>query len=176
MTHIGVIRTIFLFAFFAAANTLHAQSDLAGPTWQLVAFKSMDGTTLRPDEPANYTLKFTGDGRLAVRADCNRGSAAWTSSGNAELKIGPVAATRAMCPPGSMSDQLLRDLSDVASFAIQGGRLTLTLKADAGIYDFEAQSGSANAGGVAAAVAASNHTPNSAPTAQPASRDPPANA
>jgi heat shock protein HslJ len=117
----------------AAATTL----DLAGSSWRLVQFTSKDDGAMRPDDPANYTLRFGADGRLAVRADCNRGSATWKSNGTAELTIGPVAATRAMCPPGSMSDALLRDLSNVASAEIRDGRLLLALKMSSGVYEFE---------------------------------------
>jgi hypothetical protein len=54
-------------------------APLAGTRWQLVAIQSMDDAqgTMRPPDPARYTLEFGADGRVAVRLDCNRGSATW---------------------------------------------------------------------------------------------------
>jgi len=143
-------RNTLLNAFFLAgclwfASAIATTLDLAGSNWRLVQFTSIENKVLRPDDPAKYTLRFGADGRLSVGADCNRGSASWSSDGIAELTIGPVAATRAMCPPGSMSDQLLRDLSNVARFTIKEGRLSLVLKMDAGRYEFESDPSSANA-------------------------------
>ena len=143
-------RNTLLNAFFLAgclwfASAIATTLDLAGSNWRLVQFTSIESKVLRPDDPAKYTLHFGADGRLSVGADCNRGSASWSSDGIAELTIGPVAATRAMCPPGSMSDQLLRDLSNVARFTIKEGRLSLALKMDAGRYEFESEPSSAAA-------------------------------
>ena len=146
----------------AAASTV----DLAGSSWRLVQFTSKDNGAQRPDDPANYTLFFGTDGRLAVRADCNRGSASWTSDGTAALTIGPVASTRAMCPPGSMSDQLLRDLSNVASAAIKDGRLSLALKMSTGIYEFEADPAS-GAAAEQTPMQPVQHAADAAPAAQP---------
>jgi para-nitrobenzyl esterase len=65
---------------------------------------------LKPDDPSKYTLSFGADGRLSARIDCNRGSAAWTSPEAGRLQLGPMALTRAMCPPGSLHDQIVRQL------------------------------------------------------------------
>jgi len=46
-----------------------------------------------------------------------------------------------MCPPGSLHDRIVRDWSFVRSYVLQGGRLFLSLMADAGIYEFEAIAG-----------------------------------
>ena len=48
-----------------------------------------------------------------------------------------MALTRAMCPPGSLHDRMVRQLPFVRSYVIQDGRLFLSLLADGGIYEFE---------------------------------------
>ena len=84
---------------------------LAGTSWQLVEIQSMDDTKLTPDAGSKYTLSFGADGRFTARIDCNRGSGSWQATAQGELAFGPVAATRAMCPPGSLHDRFLGDLA-----------------------------------------------------------------
>jgi para-nitrobenzyl esterase len=48
-----------------------------------------------------------------------------------------MALTRAMCPPESLHDQLVKHWPYVRSYVIRGGHLHLSLMADGGIYEFE---------------------------------------
>jgi para-nitrobenzyl esterase len=114
-----------------------AARDLGGTSWQLVKFQGSDDTTLTPDDKKKYTLTFGTDGRISVRLDCNRDSGTWTSSEPHQLQFGPMALTRAMCPPGSLHDRIARDWELVRSYTIKDGHLFLSLMADGGIYDFE---------------------------------------
>ena len=125
-------------ALAVACATLSPQDDpLVGPTWQLVKFQGGDGTLLRPDDKSKYTLAFNADGSVNARLDCNRGRGGWRSAGKGQLEFGPMAITRAMCPPGSMHDQLVRQLPYVRSYVTRDGHLFLSLMADGGIYEFE---------------------------------------
>jgi heat shock protein HslJ len=128
-----------------------APMSLAGTSWQLVEFQSMDDAqgTRRPAPDRTVTVTFAEGGKLTLKLDCNRGSATWsegphhaTGSG---LAIGPVASTRAMCPEPSMGGFVARSLPDVASYVLRDGKLTLALKMDGGIFEFApiAPSGSA---------------------------------
>jgi len=110
---------------------------LGGTSWQLVKFQGGDDTVLRPDDKSKYTLAFGADGRLSARIDCNRGSGAWKSPEKGRLEFGPMAVTRAMCPPGSLHDRILKQLPYVRSYVIKDGHLFLSLMADGGIYEFE---------------------------------------
>jgi len=111
-------------------------ASLGGTSWQLVKFQGSDDSTLTPDDKANYTIEFATDGGLAARIDCNRGRGTWKSSG-ANLELGALALTRAMCPPGSLHDRIVKDWSLVRSYVIKQGHLFLSLMADGGIYEFE---------------------------------------
>jgi para-nitrobenzyl esterase len=119
----------------ACAHT--AQSQLVGPTWQLVRFQGGDDKVLTPDDRSKYTLSFGADGRVSARIDCNRGTGGWKSPDKGRLEFGPMAITRAMCPPGSLHDQLVKQLPFVRSYVIRDGKLFLSLMADGGIYEFE---------------------------------------
>jgi putative lipoprotein len=112
-------------------------AGLAGTSWQLVEFRDGDETILTPDDRSKYMLTFEPGGRLAARIDCNRGSGTWKSSGSPQLELGPMALTRAMCPPGSLHDQLVKQLPYVRSYIMRDGHLFLSLMADGGIYEFE---------------------------------------
>ena len=48
-----------------------------------------------------------------------------------------MAMTRALCPPGSLHDRIVRDLEHIRSYVLNGGHLHLALMADGGIYDLE---------------------------------------
>lgn len=118
------------------ATVSQADTGLAGSNWRLVKIQSMDDTELVPDDAAKYTLDFDADGRAALRADCNRGSGSWQSPAPGQLRFGPIAATRAMCPPGSISDRYLAQFEWVRSYVLRDGRLYLATEADGAIIEF----------------------------------------
>jgi para-nitrobenzyl esterase len=129
----------FLAALAGCAPTASPSSrdSLAASSWRLVKFQGGDDSVLRPDDRSKYTLAFAADGTVSARLDCNRGRGAWKSSGKGQLEFGPMAITRAVCPPGSLHDQLVRQLPYVRSYVIKGGNLFLSLMADGGVYEFE---------------------------------------
>lgn len=121
----------------AAANaTAAATASLAGTSWQLVRFEGGDGAVLVPDDGSKYTLQFGADGSVAVRLDCNRGRGTWKEPQPGSLELGPMALTRAACPPGSLHDQIARQWTYIRSYVMRNGHLLLSLMADGGIYEF----------------------------------------
>lgn len=121
----------------AEGASREASTGLGGTSWRLVKFEGGDGTILTPDDRAKYTIAFGTDHRLSARIDCNRGSGTWTSSGPPQLEFGPLALTRAMCPPDSLHDRIVKHWAYVRSYVMQNGHLFLSLMADGGIYEFE---------------------------------------
>src|SRR5690349_3623723 len=112
-------------------------SSLAGSSWQLVKFTGGDDTVLRPDDKAKYTVAFAPDGSVSVQIDCNRGRGTWKSTGTNQLEFGPLALTRAMCPPAPLNDRMAKTWQYVRSYVVKDGHLFLSLMADAGIYEFK---------------------------------------
>jgi heat shock protein HslJ len=88
--------------------------------------------------PDRYTLELAPNGRLLVRADCNRGTGAYRI-GAGTLAIGPLATTRMACPPGSLDARYLGDLQRAAGFFVEGGQLFIELPVDSGTMRFAAQ-------------------------------------
>jgi heat shock protein HslJ len=130
--------TTCLFALAALAACLPAvASGLAGTSWRLLNIASMDDTVYVPDDPAKYTLAFGADGAASMQADCNRGAGSWTSESPGQLQFGPVAATRALCPPESLSEKYLAQFEWVRSYVLKDGNLFLATMADGAIIEFE---------------------------------------
>ena len=126
-------------AVFTAAQASGSSPSpgLAGTSWQLVKFQGSDDTMLTPDDRAKYTIEFAAGGRLTARVDCNRGRGTWKSSGANQIAFGPLALTRAACAPGSLHDQIVKQVGNIRSYVIRDGHLFLALMADGGIYEFE---------------------------------------
>lgn len=118
-------------------------TELAGTSWRLQVIQSMDdaqGTTRVPGD-RSFILQFGQDGQASLQLDCNRGTGAYTqqaagdgSSGS--LRFGPIATTRALCPPPRLDERVARDLPHVRSYLLKDGRLYLSLMADGAIYEW----------------------------------------
>jgi para-nitrobenzyl esterase len=124
------------------ATPQNAVAGLGGTSWQLVRFQGSDDKVLTPDDREKYTIAFGTDGSVSARVDCNRGRGTWKSSEPNQLQFGPLALTRAACPPGSLHDRIVKDWEFVRSYTLKNGHLFLALMADGGIYEFEPISGS----------------------------------
>ncbi len=119
-------------------------APLAGTRWRLVEFQSMDdrqGTT-RPHDPSRYTMQLGADGRVQMQLNCNRAQGDWSAEPAAErisgrFTFGPLAATRALCPPPSMDQTIVAQAPYVRGYLLRDGRLYLSLMADGGIFAWE---------------------------------------
>jgi heat shock protein HslJ len=126
-----------------APATAAETPTLAGTSWRLASFQANDDGSqpLRPGTPDGFTLSFGQDGRLAVKLDCNRGNGPWqavaTDATGGTLSLGPVATTRAMCPPDAVGSRLAQDLPALRTWRLQDNRLHTGLPADAGVYVWE---------------------------------------
>src|SRR3954466_3324074 len=98
-----------------------------GTSWRLVKFQGGDGAMSTPDDKSKYTLAFDPDGVVSARIDCNRARGGGKSAGPSQIEFGPMAATRAQCPPGSLHDQIMRQLPQVRSYLLKNGHLFLSL-------------------------------------------------
>jgi para-nitrobenzyl esterase len=94
---------------------------------------------IKVDSPDRYTLRLGSDGRLALKADCNRGAGAYAVTGDRALTVKPIALTRAMCPPGSLSDRFAKDVGRATSYFVRDGDLYLELPVDSGTLRFRRQ-------------------------------------
>lgn len=109
---------------------------LVGRVWSWQETQFATRGRVAPDAPERYTLEFLVDGRVQLRADCNRGSARYEAAAHRRLMLAPAATTKIGCPPGSQDGEFLRQLVQVDAYRFAEGNLVLTLKVDAGSMRF----------------------------------------
>ena len=107
-----------------------------GTDWRLVEFQSMDDVirTERPDDPSLYTMQLNSDGTVAMRLNCNRARGTWATkpsgdSSSGHFEFGPLAMTRASCPPPSMDESIATQAGVIRSYLLKDGGLYLSLMA-----------------------------------------------
>lgn len=107
-------------------------------TWYWLGTQSSSDAKIETADPSIYSIQFMADGTYNGQADCNRINGSFVADG-ANLTLQAGAMTLAACPPGSQSDEFLKELTAVASFLMQDGSLLLNLSQDGGTMKFGEQ-------------------------------------
>jgi heat shock protein HslJ len=102
-------------------------SPIEGPVWAWQYTQRADGTRTTPTESGHYTLRLGPDGRLDVRADCNRAGGQYHLDG-ARLTLSVTHSTMAACPPESLDRQFLGDVAAIMAWSVEERRLRVNLK------------------------------------------------
>ena len=113
-----------------------APTGLVGIRWQWLHYTARGVASLAPEHPERYWVEFLPEGRLALQADCNRGSGTWTQAG-AEVKLKAMATTLAACLPGSLDSRFNQLLAAVTRASVVGHNLFLKLP-DGGVLHMQA--------------------------------------
>lgn len=87
------------------------------------------------EQPERYTLELQGTGKARVRADCNRGQAAYKLDGRA-IVIKVSGMTKVACPSGSLSERYVRALEAAVRQRVKGDNLFLDLPGEGGTMKF----------------------------------------
>lgn len=132
----GLLIILPAAAVASTDDSTASASELAGTSWLLVRIMSMDDSVYEPDDRSRYRVDFHEDGSVAILADCNRGKGSWTSESQGRLEFGPIASTKALCPPGSLSEKYLAEFQWVRSYVIKESHLFLATMADGSIIEF----------------------------------------
>lgn len=77
------------------------------------------GTSMRVDDPSKYTIVFYADGTTTGQADCNTFSGTWSQANGFAITVRPDVM--AACDQGSLDQQFLSLLGDVAAGGPDGG-------------------------------------------------------
>lgn len=120
-----------------APARVRSPEAITGKAWQWAGTVTPTGT-IDPPAPERYTLELAPNGRLLVRADCNRGTGRYRI-GAGTIALGPIATTRMACPPGSLDATYLADLQRATAFFVERGHLHLALPAESGTMRFAPQ-------------------------------------
>lgn len=100
-------------------------NPIQGINWQWVSVtdQSTSQTTAVPN-PAQYNIAFNTNGTVNGLADCNSFTGTYSQAGGLTIKI--TSMTRAACPDGSLDQQYIDLLNNVASGGPDGaGNLAL---------------------------------------------------
>lgn len=87
------------------------------------------------EQPERYMLELQGGGKALVRADCNRGQAAYKLDGRA-IAIKVSGMTKIACASGSLSERYLKSLEAATGQRIRGDSLFLDLPGEGGTMQF----------------------------------------
>lgn len=117
-----------------AIPTPETPQALTGVVWK------WQGTTtpiqeIKPDDPNKYRVEFLADGKVQIKADCNSGSATYTTSENS-ITISPIALTKVYCGASSQDTVFVSQLQDAAMYFFADGSLMIAEKADGGTMKF----------------------------------------
>jgi heat shock protein HslJ len=118
---LGLMVGLFL-ACDETAPTAPSRPDLLDRTWRLQSIRRVDGTTVAVPMPDRFTMEFTPNGRLNMRADCNTCSGTYQLNGT-ELSTGALACTRAFCGSDSLDTEFLRVFQSSATMVAADGAL-----------------------------------------------------
>ncbi|MEQ8772529.1 MAG: META domain-containing protein [Erythrobacter sp.] len=124
----------------SACSTSSMPHPLEGTSWRLVDVEtSGTSTTLTDEVSARHTITFEED-RAFMRLDCNRGNGNWSAAmprdGNGTISFGPVAATRAYCPPPSFGEVLASELPKATGFTLKPDEERLLIRSEGAVYVF----------------------------------------
>jgi len=110
-----------------------------GTLWLWRTTIANDGSGYAPPSPDRYTIRFLNEGRVEVRADCNRGTGRWIAHPDGVIIIGAFTMSKLACGRDSLDRVFLDNLSRVNRFTILlPDQLQLALPRDSGAMTFQA--------------------------------------
>lgn len=122
---------------YEAPEIVPAEATLTNVSWQWFELVETDpaSQSVIPN-PESYVIIFLNDGTFDILADCNFGNGTYALDGN-NVSITIEAITEIECEPGSLSDQFVELLGNVATYELSLTKLNLNLAEDAGRLGFE---------------------------------------
>ena len=119
----------------AAGGESEEESRITGKVWQWVQSLYNNDSKNVPNQTENYTIQFLEDGKINVKADCNRKGGVYSTDGK-RISIEITHSTMAACEEGSLEEPFVRDLTGSAIFFFKDGDLYIDLKYDTGTMKF----------------------------------------
>jgi heat shock protein HslJ len=108
----------------SCGNDLPGSSEVQGE-WRLVSLERPGAPATPPPDPASFTLRLDGDGRIALRADCNSCGGPYRLEGDSLTTEG-VACTKVFCRSSPFDSVFLQILEGRSSVRIRDGQLVLS--------------------------------------------------
>lgn len=143
MTLIGLRLSTLIFTVLICFPVASAQGPAAygNMAWGLIAIKDKDGSRISLPIKTRYTIHFDKKGRVSAHFECNLGRANFTSPVAGQIKLGPMAVTKKICPRTPFYDRIVRDFQNFRTYSrAESGNLLLAT-ADGSEYEFAALPG-----------------------------------
>ncbi|NQV69106.1 MAG: META domain-containing protein [Pseudohongiella sp.] len=118
----------------AATQTI----PLEGSNWQLVQIKVLGGFVFTPEDSGKYVLNFRSENRLTGTSDCNDITGTWLQE-DSSLRFEPFSASRKLCPPGSLHNNLVLYLKDTVAHEFRDGHMLLSTTTEGIEMEFESR-------------------------------------
>ena len=100
-----------------------APSDLTGAAWRLQSIQT-SSSTIAIARPDNFTITFSADQKLGIKADCNVCGGTYALSGGT-LQLNGIFCTLAYCGDASHDRAYMDVLTNVTSVAASGNELII---------------------------------------------------
>jgi heat shock protein HslJ len=105
-------------------------------TWRLVSLRETGHDEVRVADPGAFAVEFAADGRVQLQADCNRCGGTYTA-GSRNLKVRPMACTRAFCAATAPLDTTFTSLVGSAQTWTSPDDQHLELASASGVLRFQ---------------------------------------
>jgi len=112
-------------------------ATIPGGTWRLVSMREDGHDAVSIADPGTFTTVFGEDGRVQVKADCNRCVAGYTARSNGSLTVGLMACTRAFCTATAPLDTTFANLVAGAQTWSSADEGHLELVGNGGVLRFQ---------------------------------------
>jgi len=119
----------------SVVTTPSIKSALAGTEWSWKETRFINASTVSPQQPEQFVIKFQADKTFVSSTDCNDLMGKFIVQGEI-LSIGPIASTKRMCIAVTQESEYTQQLGRAASFTIVGNILTIKLLKESGTMVF----------------------------------------
>lgn len=109
-------------------------ANLKNTIWRWQTSESATGKTTI-DKPENYQIEFLTDGKIGVKADCNRGGGSYTTTGG-NISLARIFTTKKFCGEKSLDSRFLRALESARAFRVEGNTLLISSENETGTMKF----------------------------------------
>lgn len=123
-------------ALSACSQPAAANEGLEGTNWLVVTYDS-DGNATEVLTGSRPGVEFSEDGNVYGKLGCNSFFGPYTIDG-VKVSMGPLGSTQMYCAPDELMAQeyaLSQNLENVATFKVEGDKLTLTDEAGAVVME-----------------------------------------
>jgi heat shock protein HslJ len=95
----------------APAASAPAELTITDTLWKLQSLQRSDSTPIAAPDSERFTLELGADGRMSVRADCNRCLGSYRVNGEILVLGSNAVCTRAYCPSSPFDQQYVEAIS-----------------------------------------------------------------